>query len=74
MLTQKRLDKEFPKAGKCVDDLLEFYRKEGYDRLRYVRACVSATMDAPEGDLMTALCSAVMFERLLEQSSKTKEP
>ncbi len=61
------MEKEFPRAEKCVDDLLEFYDKEGYDRARYVLALIEATIDTPEGEMMTALCSAVMFERLLVQ-------
>lgn len=71
-LTIERVEKEFPNAVTCIDGLLDFYCEEGYDRMSFLVAVLEGTMDLPDGELMTALCYAVMFERLLEFKKKEK--
>jgi hypothetical protein len=75
-LTDEEFEKEWKNAEKLVDGLIEHYKAAGWRRrVRrvYFEACVNGTMDLPNGEIMTALCNTVMFERLLNKE-KPKDP
>jgi len=71
-LTDEEFEREWKNAETVLGYLLEHYKTQGWDRRIYFEACLEGTMDLPDGETMTALTSAVMFERLLKE--KPKDP